>query len=52
MQVLPLVLVLNDICLGYNVGSIFRAGVEKIYLRGVTGYPPNQLFPKLALSTE
>ncbi|MBF0531502.1 MAG: TrmH family RNA methyltransferase [Candidatus Omnitrophica bacterium] len=55
-SVLPFVFVLNDIRSGYNVGSIFRtadgAGVAKIFLCGITGYPPNQLISKTALGAE
>lgn len=47
---------LNNIRSLYNVGSIFRtgdgAGVEKIYLCGITGQPPNEMISKTALGAE
>ena len=53
---LPLRVVLNNIRSLYNVGSIFRtadgAGVEKIYLCGITGHPPNAQISKTALGAE
>lgn len=43
MRKLPLVVVLDNVRSLYNVGAIFRtcdgAGVEKLYLTGITGYP-------------
>lgn len=53
---LPFVTVLNNIRSLYNVGSIFRtadgAGVEKLYLCGVTGIPPDTKISKTALGAE
>jgi len=53
---LPLVVVLNHIRSLYNVGSIFRtsdaAGVEKIWITGITGCPPNPQISKTALGAE
>ncbi len=53
---LPFVLVLNNIRSLYNVGSIFRtadgAGVEKIWLCGITGIPPDNQISKTALGAE
>ena len=53
---LPLNVILNDIRSLYNVGSIFRTsdgvGVEKIWLCGITGYPPNSQIAKTALGAE
>ena len=53
---LPLVVVLNNIRSAYNVGSIFRtadgAGVEKIWICGITGFPPNKEISKTALGAE
>ena len=53
---LPLVAVLNNIRSLYNVGSIFRtadgAGLEKLYLCGVTGIPPDSKISKTALGAE
>ena len=53
---LPLTVVLNNIRSLYNVGSIFRtadgAGVEKIWLCGYTGFPPQSQIAKTALGAE
>jgi 23S rRNA (guanosine2251-2'-O)-methyltransferase len=53
---LPFCVVLNDIRSLHNVGSIFRtsdgAGVEKIWLCGITGYPPQGGLAKTALGAE
>lgn len=49
----PLVLVLDNLRSLYNIGSIFRSAdailVEKIYLCGITGCPPNKEIEKVAL---
>lgn len=51
-----LVLILHNIRSRYNVGSIFRtadgAGVDKIYLCGITPYPPHAKISKVALGAE
>lgn len=43
MKKFPIYLILDNIRSLYNVGSIFRiadgAGIEKVYLTGITGYP-------------
>lgn len=53
---IPLTVVLNNIRSLYNVGSIFRtadgAGVEKIWLCGITGFPPRSEISKTALDAE
>jgi len=53
---LPFVVLLNNIRSLYNVGSIFRtadgAGVEKIWICGITGHPPNNQITKTALGAE
>jgi len=53
---LPFCVVLNNIRSLYNVGSIFRtadgAGVEKIWICGITGQPPNKQIAKTALGAE
>jgi len=53
---LPLVIVLDSIRSVHNVGSIFRtcdgAGVEKLYLCGITAYPPDRQITKTALGAE
>ena len=51
-----LTVVLNDIRSLYNVGSIFRtadgAGVEKIWICGITGRPPQAQIVKTALGAQ
>ncbi len=53
---LPFCVVLNNIRSLHNVGSVFRtadgAGVEKIWLCGITGYPPQSGISKTALGAE
>jgi tRNA G18 (ribose-2'-O)-methylase SpoU len=53
---LPFVVVLNNIRSLYNVGSIFRTadgvGVDKIWLCGITGCPPNNQISKTALGAQ
>ncbi|HNV24584.1 MAG TPA: RNA methyltransferase, partial [Candidatus Omnitrophota bacterium] len=53
---LPFCVVLNNIRSAHNVGSIFRTcdgvGVEKVWLCGITGYPPNAQIAKTALGSE
>lgn len=53
---LPLTVVLNNIRSLHNVGSIFRTadgvGVEKIWLCGITGFPPQSQIAKTALGAE
>lgn len=53
---LPFTLVLNNIRSLYNVGSIFRtadgAGIEKIWMCGITGIPPDSQISKTALGAE
>ena len=55
-QRLPLCVVLNNIRSLHNVGTIFRtadgAGVGKIWLCGITGYPPQGGIAKTALGAE
>ncbi|MCC6643390.1 RNA methyltransferase [Candidatus Peregrinibacteria bacterium] len=50
---LPVVIVLDNLRSLYNVGSIFRTAdallIEKIYLCGITGSPPNKQIEKVAL---
>ena len=47
--------VLQDIRSALNVGAIFRtsdgAGIEKLYLTGITPYPPHNRIPKTALGS-
>ena len=53
---LPLTVILNNIRSLHNVGSIFRtadgAGVEKIWLCGITCYPPDSQIAKTALGAQ
>ncbi len=53
---IPLTVVLNNIRSLHNVGSIFRTadgvGVEKMFLCGYTGYPPQGGIAKTALGAE
>ncbi len=53
---IPVTVVLNNIRSLFNVGSIFRtadgAGVEKIWLCGITGAPPQAQLLKTALGAE
>lgn len=53
---LPFTVVLNNIRSLYNVGSIFRTadgvGIEKLWLCGITGFPPSGMISKTALGAE
>jgi 23S rRNA (guanosine2251-2'-O)-methyltransferase len=53
---LPVSLMLENVRSLYNVGAFFRtgdgAGVEKLYLAGITGYPPQNMISKTALGAE
>ncbi len=53
---LPFCVVLNNIRSLHNVGSMFRtadgAGVEKLWLCGYTGYPPQGGITKVSLGAE
>ena len=53
---LPFTVVLNNIRSAHNVGSIFRtadgAGIEKIWLCGITASPPNNQIAKTALGAQ
>ncbi len=53
---LPVCVVLNSIRSLYNVGAVFRTadgiGVEKIWLCGITGYPPQSSIAKTALGAQ
>lgn len=53
---LPFCVVLNNVRSLYNVGSIFRtgdgSGLDKIWLCGITGHPPNKQIAKTALGAE
>jgi 23S rRNA (guanosine2251-2'-O)-methyltransferase len=49
----PIQVVLDNIRSAFNVGAIFRtcdaANIEKLYLCGITPYPPHNRIPKTAL---
>jgi len=53
---LPLSLLLDNVRSLYNVGAFFRtadaAGVEKLFLCGITGRPPKRAISKTALGAE
>ena len=53
---LPFTAVLNNMRSLHNVGSIFRtadgAGLEKLWLCGITGIPPDSKISKTALGSE
>lgn len=53
---LPFHVVLNDVRSLHNVGSIFRtadgAGVSKLWICGITGFPPDSKISKTALGAE
>lgn len=53
LEKLPIAIVLDNVRSAYNVGSVFRTAdafpVEKIYLCGITAYPPHKEILKTAL---
>lgn len=53
---LPVSILLDNVRSLYNVGAFFRtadaAGVEKLYLSGITGRPPKRALSKTALGAE
>lgn len=53
---LPAAVLLDNVRSMYNVGSFFRtadaAGIEKLYLAGITGFPPKNAISKTALGAE
>lgn len=56
IETLPVAFLLENVRSLYNVGSFFRtadaAGLQKIYLCGLTGYPPKRGITKTALGAE
>jgi tRNA G18 (ribose-2'-O)-methylase SpoU len=52
-QKLPIVVVLDNIRSGLNIGSFFRTGdafrIDKIYLTGITATPPHREITKTAI---
>ncbi len=53
---LPVSVLLDNVRSLYNVGAFFRtadaAGIEKLYLCGITGRPPKRAIAKTALGAE
>jgi tRNA G18 (ribose-2'-O)-methylase SpoU len=53
---LPVAVLLENVRSLYNVGAFFRtadaAGIEKLWLAGITGYPPQNMITKTALGAE
>ena len=53
---IPVSVLLENVRSLYNVGSFFRTGdavaLEKLYLSGITGYPPQKMITKTALGAE
>jgi tRNA G18 (ribose-2'-O)-methylase SpoU len=53
---LPVAVLLDNVRSLYNVGAFFRtadaAGLEKLYLGGITGRPPKRAITKTALGAE
>lgn len=53
---LPVSVLLDNVRSLYNVGAFFRtadaAGIEKLYLCGITGQPPKRALTKTALGAE
>jgi len=53
---LPVTILLDNVRSLYNVGSFFRtadaAGIERLYLCGITGTPPHRALAKTALGAE
>ena len=53
---LPVSVLLENVRSLYNVGAFFRtgdaAGIAKLFLAGITGYPPQNMISKTALGAE
>jgi 23S rRNA (guanosine2251-2'-O)-methyltransferase len=53
---LPVSVLLENVRSLYNVGAFFRTAdavaLEKLYLAGITGYPPQRMITKTALGAE
>src|SRR6266567_1518471 len=56
IQPLPACVLLENVRSLYNVGAFFRTAdavaLEKLYLAGITGYPPQRMITKTALGAE
>lgn len=53
---IPVIVIIDDVRSAYNVGSVFRTAdaflIQKIYLCGITGTPPNKEIRKTALGAD
>src|SRR5271170_24000 len=53
---LPVAVLLENVRSLYNVGAFFRTadgvGLRRLYLAGITGYPPQNMISKTALGAE
>ena len=56
IRTLPVCVLLENVRSLYNVGAFFRTGdavrLEKLWLAGITGYPPERMITKTALGAE
>src|SRR5512141_2920822 len=56
VNALPAAVLLDNVRSMYNVGAFFRTAdatcIEKLYLAGITGYPPKNEITKTALGAE
>jgi len=56
IRALPVCVLLENVRSLYNVGAFFRTAdavaLEKLYLTGITGHPPQNMITKTALSAE
>jgi len=56
VQPLPVCVLLENVRSLYNVGAFFRTAdgvaLEKLWLAGITGYPPQNMITKTALGAE
>jgi tRNA G18 (ribose-2'-O)-methylase SpoU len=56
INTLPVAVLLDNVRSMYNVGAFFRtadaAALEKLYLCGITGYPPKHAISKTALGAD
>lgn len=56
IRTLPVSVLLENVRSLYNVGAFFRTAdgvaLEKLYLAGITGYPPQNMITKTALGAE
>ena len=56
LKPLPVCVLLDNVRSLYNVGALFRtadgAGIERLYLTGITGHPPNSAIATTALGAQ